>query len=274
MRLRRSIGPSLRALFAHRVRAILAVSSVTAGVAAVIVTSAIGAGAEADIRSRIDGLGANLLVVRPAQVKRFVARKDVKGLVTSLRLEDFDAIVTLDGVIAAIPGLEGPVKAKAGTSAMTTKVLGTGPEFPVVRRFQIRNGRFFDDDDDRVARRVAVLGARVATALFDDETPVGETIRIRGIPFEVIGSMTAKGAIAGGDEDNQIVVPMRTARRRLFNASWLTSIFVSVDDSRAMPDAERGISQVLRARHRLDPDERPDFEVQTAATFLALQQQT
>src|SRR5262245_53308475 len=274
MKIRRSIGPSLRALFAHRVRTTLAVSSVTAGVAAIVVTSAIGAGAEDTIRRQIESLGANLLVVRPAQVKRVVARKEVKGTVTTLRLEDFDAIAMLETVVDAVPALEGPVKVKGGTASMTTKVLGTTPEFPAVRRFQIRNGRFFDDDDDRTARRVAVLGARVAAALFDDQNPVGRTIRIRGIPFEVIGSMTAKGAMAGGDEDNQIVVPIRTARRRLFNATWLTSIFVSVGDSRAVPDAEREIGRVLRARHRLDPDQQPDFDVQNAATFLALQQQT
>jgi putative ABC transport system permease protein len=254
-------------------RASLAVSSVAAGVAAVVLTSAIGVAAEASIRSQIDSLGANLLVVRPAQVKRVVARKDVKGTVTTLRLEDFDAIVPLEGVADAIPGIEGPVKVKAGRAAMTTKVLGTAPEFPAVRRFQMQSGRFFDADDDRDARRVAVLGARVAAALFD-ENPVGESIRIRGIPFEVIGALAPKGVVAGGDEDNQIVVPIRTALRRLFNATWLTSIFVNVTDSRAMPDAESEISGILRARHRVGPDEQPDFEVQNAATFLALQQET
>src|SRR5262247_1371201 len=105
MKVRRSIGPSLRALFAHRVRTTLAVSSVTAGVAAVLLTGAIGAGAEASIRSQIDSLGANLLVVRPAQVKRVVARKDVKGTVTTLREEDFKAIAPLETVVDAVPGL-------------------------------------------------------------------------------------------------------------------------------------------------------------------------
>jgi putative ABC transport system permease protein len=273
MRIRRSLGPSLRALFAHRVRATLAVSSVTAGVAAVILTSAIGTGAETDIRRQIERIGANLLVVRPAQVKRLVARKDVRGTVTTLRVEDFEAIAPLQDVAAAVPGIEAPVKVKAGAAAMTTKVLGTAPAFPAVRRFTMQSGRFFDADDDRTARRVAVLGARVADALFD-ENPVGQPIRVRGIPFDVIGVLAPKGVVAGGDEDNQIIVPIRTALRRLFNATWLTSIFVSVADSRALPDAGREIGGILRARHRVAPDEQPDFEVQNAATFLALQQQT
>jgi putative ABC transport system permease protein len=273
MKVRRTIGPSLKALLTHRVRAALAVSSVTAGVAAVVLTSAIGAGAEGEIRSQIESIGANLLVVRPAPVKRVVARKDVKGTVTTLRLEDVDAIAALAPVAEAVPGIEAPLKVKAGASAMNTKVLGTAPEFPGVRRFQIESGRFFDGDDDRMARRVAVLGARVADALFD-ENPVGQPIRIRGIPFDVIGVLAPKGAVAGGDEDNQVVVPVRTALRRLFNATWLNTIFVSVDDSRGMSDAEREIGAVLRERHRVGPEEQPDFEVQNATTFLALQQET
>jgi putative ABC transport system permease protein len=273
MKVRRSIGPSLKALSVHRVRAALALSSVAAGVAAIVVTSAIGTGAEGDIRRQIERIGANLLVVRPAPVKRVVARKDVKGIVTTLRLEDFDAIAALKPISEAIPGIEAPLKVKAGASAMTTKVLGTAPDFPGVRRFQIASGRFFDAEDDRTARRVAVLGARVADALFN-ENPLGQPIRIRGIPFEVIGVLAPKGAVAGGDEDNQILVPIRTALRRVFNVTSLNTIFVSVNDSRGMADAEREISAVLRERHRVAPDEQPDFEVQNATTFLTLQQET
>jgi putative ABC transport system permease protein len=273
MKVRRSIGPSLKALSVHRVRAALALSSVAAGVAAIVVTSAVGTGAEADIRRQIERIGANLLVVRPAPVKRVVARKDVKGIVTTLRLEDFDAIAALKPVSEAIPGIEAPLKVKAGASAMTTKVLGTAPDFPGVRRFQIASGRFFDAEDDRTARRVAVLGARVADALFN-ENPLGQPIRVRGIPFEVIGVLAPKGAVAGADEDNQILVPIRTALRRVFNVTSLNTIFVSVNDSRGMADAEREISAVLRERHRVAPDEQPDFEVQNATTFLTLQQET
>jgi putative ABC transport system permease protein len=273
MNLRRSIGPSLAALFAHRVRATLAVAGVTAGVAAFVLAGAIGAGAEADIRSRIENIGANLLVVRPAQVKRFVARKDVKGTVTTLRVEDLEAISALQLVADVVPGIETPVKVKAGSSTATTKVLGTAPAFPLVRRFEIAGGRFFDAADDREAARVAVLGSRVADALFEHD-PIGEAIRIRGVPFEIIGVLAAKGVVAGGDEDNQIVIPIRTALRRVFNATWLTTIFVRVTNSDMMPEAEREIAGVLRQRHRIAPEAQADFDVQNATTFLMLQQET
>lgn len=271
MKLRRTLGPSLRALFAHRVRALLAVSSVTAGVAAVVLTSAIGKGVAQDIRGRIEAIGANLLVVRPAPVKRLVARKDVKGSVSTLRVEDFQAVAQLERIARAVPGIEGPARVVAGGSSTTTKVLGTWPDFPTVRGFEVRRGRFFDEDDDRLARRVAVLGARVADALLDPDA-AGGTIRIRGIPFDVVGVLAPKGALAGGDEDNQIVIPLKTALRRVFNVTWLTTMFVRVRDARAMGEVEREIRTLLRGRHRLAPDDPSDFEVQNATGFLLLQQ--
>jgi putative ABC transport system permease protein len=271
MRFRRSLRPSLRAIFAHRARATLALTSVSVGVAAVVVTSAIGTGAQREIARRIESTGSNLLVVRPAQVKRLVARKTVRGVVTSLVLDDYDAIAKLTPVAAAAPGAEGNLRVKAGSAAMTTKVLGTSSAFPDVRRFRLRAGRFFDADDDRRASRVAVLGARVSETLFPGENPVGQEMRIRGVPFEVIGVLQAKGAIGdAGDEDDQVLVPIGTALRRVFNSTWLTTVFVSVADVAEMPKAEAEIGTLLRARHR-KPD---DFEVQNLTRFLAIQKET
>lgn len=272
MRLRRSITLSLKALQAHRVRTALAVASVSAGVAAVVLTSAIGAGAERDISRRIQGMGVNLLVVRPKQVRRSVARKELRGTVTTLRLEDYEAVAGLPPVARAAPGVEVPVRVKAGASAMLTRMVGTTMDFPAVRRFEIRSGRFFDVDDDRTARRVVVLGARVADALFDQD-PVGRQIRIRRVPFDVIGVLAPKGALADGDEDNQVLVPIRTALRRVLNTTWLNAVFVRVRDARATADAQTEIAAVLRRRHRAARDGEPDFEIQDAARFVAMQGQ-
>lgn len=274
MRLRRSLGLSLKALFAHRVRATLAVASVSAGVAAVVLTGAIGAGAERGIRRQIESLGVNLLVVRPVRVKRSAARMELNGVVTTLRLADYDAVVDLPMVSRAAPGVEVPVRVKAGGSAMATRMLGTTLDYPAVRRFQIQRGRFFDADDNREARRVVVLGARVAESLFDDD-PVGEQVRIRRVPFDVIGVLAPKGALADGDEDNQVLVPIRTALRRVVNSTWLSSVFVSVrgGDPQNFRDAESAIGALLRQRHRVGSEGQPDFEVQNAARFLTMQRQ-
>lgn len=270
MRLRRNVGLSLRALFSHKVRAALALSSVSIGVAAVALTSAVGNGAQSEVRRSIESMGVNLLVVRPVLIKRFAGRKELKGAVTTLRLEDYQAIASLPVIATAAPGIEGAVRVKADASSMMTMIRGTGPAYPAVRRFEVRSGRFFDADDDRSARRVVVLGARVADVMFDSD-PVGRQIRIRGVPYDIIGVLAAKGVVADGDQDNQVLVPVRTALRRVFNASSLSAIYLSVNEPAAISAAEREIDGVLRQRHRVGRDGQPDFEIQNAARFFALQ---
>jgi putative ABC transport system permease protein len=275
MKLRRSLKPSIRALLAHRTRALLALLSISVGVAAVVATSAIGTGAEQQIVRRIENVGSNLLVVRPAQVKRSVARKDVRGVVTTLEMEDRDAIAALPLVANAAPGAERTLRVKSGSVSTATKVLGSTPVFPEVRRFRVIRGRFFDDEDNREARRVAVLGARVREALFGSDNPVGSDIRIRGVPFEVIGVLDAKGALGdGGDEDNQVLIPIRTALRRVINETWLNEVFVSVADLQRMEDAQKAIGDLLRTRdrHRV-AQRRDDFEIQNVTRFLVIQKQ-
>jgi putative ABC transport system permease protein len=275
MRLRGSVSLSVRALSANKVRAMLALSSVSAGVAAVVLTSALGTGAEEEVRRQIERMGTNLLVARPVQVRKTAARKELRGLVTSLRLEDYAAIQELAAVADAAPGVEAPVRVKSGAAAMMTKVLGTTSTYLAVRSFRLRDGRFLDATDDRAASRVAVLGARVAEALFAAENPVGRQMRIRGVPFDVVGVLLPKGVLADGDEDNQVLVPIRTALRRVFNSTSLNTVFVIVQDPRQMTAAETEIGAVLRERHRLGRDGRPDdFEIQNAARMFALQRQT
>jgi putative ABC transport system permease protein len=255
MRLRRSIQPSIRALLAHRTRAMLALTSVSVGVAAVVLTNAIGTGAEQQIVRRIETIGSNLLIVRPAQVKRLVARKLVLGSVTTLEIVVGEAIAAVPVVADAAPGAERTLRVKAGSFAMATSVLGTTSVFPAVRRFRLREGRFFDADDNLAARRVAVLGARVRETLFAGANPIGRDLRIRGVPFEVIGVLEPKGAVGdSGDEDNQVLIPIRTAMRRVVNVTWLNAVYVSVVDLERMDDAQRAIGDLLRvrARHRAD----------------------
>jgi putative ABC transport system permease protein len=274
MRFGRTLRPALRALLAHRLRITLALSSVAMGVAAVVLTSAIGQGAQREVLRGIEAMGADLLVVRPAPAKRLVARKAVRGLVTSLTVEDAAAIADLGAVGAVVPGTEGSLRVKVKDRALVTKVLGTSPAFPGVRNFRIRAGRFFDMDDDRAARRVAVLGAQVDETLFQGRDPVGRQIRIRSVPFEVIGVLAAKGVQNdGSDEDDQIVIPLRTALRRVFNEAWLSTVFVSVHDPARLSEAEAGISALLRERHLEHSGGRDDFEVQNRARLLMMQKQ-
>jgi putative ABC transport system permease protein len=275
MMFRRRLVPSIRGLLAHKFRAALALLSIAVGVAAVVLTGAIGAGAQVEMVSRMENMGTNLLVVRPAQIKKLVARKTITGYTTSLKVEDYQAIRELTVVARAAPGYESMLRVKAGGTTIITKVLGTSSDFPDVRRFEVRRGRFFDVDDDRSARRVAVLGARVEEELFNGANPVGEEIRIRGVPFEVIAVLEPKGVTAdGSNEDNQVLIPVRTALRRVFNSTWLNEVFVSVQDSRRMEDAQAEIGRLLRTRHGLEQNGKPDdFAIQNTSKFLAAQKE-
>ena len=275
MRLRRNVGPSLRALLAHRVRATLALSSIAVGVAAVFLTSAIGRGAEEEVLRGIESMGTGLLIVRPAQAKRLTYRKAVIGAVRSLKVEDYEALSELTSVEAAVPSAEGVLTVVAGRGALRTKVLGTTPEFPSVKRFRIRTGRFFGDDESRLMQRVAVLGARAQETLFPGESPLGSTIRIRGIPFTVVGVLEPKGVEAdGSNEDSQVLIPLATALRRVFNRTGLSGVFVSVRDPERLGAAEVEIQALLRQRH---PSRRSassdDFAVQDRTKFLVAQKE-
>src|SRR6266571_4396421 len=147
MKLLRGLGLSTRALFSYKVRTTLALASVAVGVAAVVVTGAIGTGAEQEVLRQTENMGTNLLVVRPAQIKRSAARKQIRGVVTNLKLEDYEA--------------------------MSAMVLGTTSPYIQVCRFRLQRGRFLDDEDNWNARRVAVLGARVNDTLFDGQDAIG-----------------------------------------------------------------------------------------------------
>ena len=285
MRLARSLRPALRALVAHRLRAGLALCGVGIGVAAVLLTGALGAGAEREVSRSLEAMGTNLLVVRPAPAKRLVARREVRGSVSTLIPADAEALAELQEVDEAMPGMEGTLRVKGGGGSVTATVLGATRAFPRVRRFRLRAGRFFDAEDEAGARRVAVLGARVAERLYGDEPAaalIGRPLRLRGIPFEIVGVLAAKGVLAdGSDEDNTIVIPIRTALRRVFNVTYLNAVFVTVRDVRdsgqhgPMAAAQAEIGALLRQRHRQRGDApADDFAIQDKTKLLASQRET
>jgi putative ABC transport system permease protein len=273
MRFARAARLSLRALAAQRLRSALALSSVAIGVAGVLLTSAVGAGASAELR---DGVGAtrDLIVVRPAQVKRLVGRGSVRGAVTTLRPEDAEAIAALPAAAAVAASIDGSARLEAGSGgSVPAGVLGTDPSYAAIRGLRLRHGRFLDARDDEASARVVVLGARVARTLFGALDPVGREVRLRGLPFEVIGVLAPDGMKAdGSDQDGTVFVPLRTALRRVYNRTWLSAVFVSVDEGSAAT-AEQSIRALLRERHRLVAADDDDFAVQDQARLVALQRE-
>jgi putative ABC transport system permease protein len=275
MRILRALRVSIRGLLARRMRVMLAVSSVAAGVVAVVVTGAIGQGAQEEVLRQTESIGTNLLVVRPVEVSNSAARKNVRGVVTTLKLDDYQAIAHLARVSAAVPGFESSVTVKADNLSTSAMVLGTTSPYLDVSRFRLQQGRFITDDDDLSANRVAVLGARINETLFGESSAIGQQIRIRNVPFEIVGVLEAKGVLAdGSDEDDRIVIPIRTALRRVFNSTWLNPIFISARDVTEMDETRSDVNALLRERHGLDQrNKSDDFSIQDKTKVLATRKQ-
>jgi ABC-type antimicrobial peptide transport system permease subunit len=275
MRPTRSLRLSVRAIGANPARAALVLATIGVGVGSIVAAGALGAGAEREVAQTMATLGTNLLVVRPAEVPRLVNRRAIAGRVTTLKPDDAAAIAQLREVAAAAPGIDGAGRAKAGRTAVIASIMGTTPAFLGVRGYRVQAGRFLEDADDAEARRVAVLGARIAEALFPDGEAVGRELRLRGVPFQVIGTLAPKGAAAdGGDEDGLLVLPIATAMRRVFNRSSISAIFVSAVDAAAMDAAGEAIARLVRVRHRPGRDGRDDFDVQNTARQIGRRRQT
>jgi putative ABC transport system permease protein len=274
MRFLRTLRPSLRALLAHRTRSVLAAGGVGIGIAAVFLTSAIGQGAQAEMQKNLGAMGTRMLVVRPETVKKTVARKELQGIVTTLKLEDYRAIRELARVASAAPVVEGPCKVKVGQAVVATKALGTTSSFFRIRDFGLAEGRFFAEDEDEGSARLAVLGATLAASLFPREDPIGQEIRIGQVTFEVVGTLIAKGVAAdGADADNQVFIPVATAMRRLFDVRWLSAIFVRVAASADLDAVAADLKQLIRERHAR-PGRPDDFAVQDQRRFVLAQAAT
>jgi putative ABC transport system permease protein len=198
----------------------------------------------------------------------------MRGVATTLRLDDYRAIAALPLARETAPGVDGSLRLKAGAGSIVGSVLGTAPALARLRSLRLRSGRFFDEDDDRASSRVAVLGSRVAQMLFPDENAVGREVRVRGLPFEVIGVLEPRGIQAdGSDQDGSVFIPITTALRRVFNTTWLTTVLVSVEDRSRMREAEAAVRDLLRVRHRLARGAPDDFAVQDQVRLLAMQQE-
>ena len=277
MKITRSIRLSSKQLAAHKLRTALGLTGIVIGVSAVIVMVAIGNGAQEEVLSKIEGMGTNLIIVNAGQVQKSAGRQQIRGTATTLTLADLDAIVRdCPAVKTAAPVQSKKVQVKYGTFSTNTTVVGTTTEFQQVRGVRVAAGVFFTDEENLASRRAAVFGRSVVTHLFDGLNPIGETVRIGKVSFEVIGVMESKGVdLNGFDQDDQIIIPIRTALRRVFNLSYINSINIQAASTETMDRTALQISGVLRDRHRLINKKTPDdFTIQNQGDLLEAQRET
>jgi putative ABC transport system permease protein len=242
------------------------------GVGAVLVLTAVGEGSEQQIIQEIDALGKDMLIVSAVEAPRVPWRRRTLAKVNTLVLADAEAIREGSPDVALVaPEQNTGRRVKYGTISTMATVRGTTVEYEIVRNFRTVSGRYFTHEEDRNSARVAVLGSRVKDLLFPEEDPVGKTMLVGKTSFEVIGVLESKGTTADGlsEEDNQIVIPIRTALRRVFNVDYINMLYVQVKDRTSMDAAREQIANVLRTRHRtLEFGRLDDFRIQNQRVIL------
>jgi putative ABC transport system permease protein len=275
MTLSDSLGSAFEALRAHKLRSILTMLGIVIGVAAVIATVSIGGGAREEVVGRIKSLGANLIVVIPGNVTQGGVRLGT-GQSAALNEEDARAIEKeVSQVQVAAPMMRGGAQVVYGGTNWGTSVFGIENNFFEAREWDIATGRLFTGEENQRGGQVALLGLTVKNQLFGDENPIGQTIRVKNVPFEVIGVMDKKGqSTQGQDQDDAVFLPLQSARQRVIGASRaknrsVGSVMVKVREGEEMTDAETEIKSLLRQRHRLREGDEDDFTLRNLSDILA-----
>jgi putative ABC transport system permease protein len=253
-------------------RTALSASGVAVGIASVVVLIGAGVGAERALLEVLESLGRNLLVVNVERTETGVRGASQIG--TGLRLGDWAAVEAgVPGVLRTAPVVERNGLARVGGRLASITVTGTTPEFQTVRNFPLAAGRFLDEEDVRARRRVAVVGGVVVDELFGGESPVGGWLRIRGVPFRIVGVNRRKGIVDGANEDDQVIIPLSTAMRRLLNVDYLSRLYVQADSEETIDEARSITAALLRRRHGERPDGTDRFSIQDQTALVRAQRQ-
>lgn len=260
-------------------KAALATLGVAIGIAAVIVMVSLGKGAQEEVLREIEKTGTNVLVVNAGKRVSVIGRQDQSLEITSLRFSDQEAIIEqLDRELlkSIAPVQEGGKNVKYGKLLSSATIIGTTPAFFTIRNYSLLDGRYFDEEENKLGRRLAVIGYQTKKNLFEDEDPIGARIRIGGVLFEVIGVLREKGStVQGANEDANIMIPINTAMRRVFNVTYLRRIYVQVFSTEQLAPAQVQIEEILRETHRLTRLNRPDdFVVTNQIRALQAQRET
>ncbi len=272
------IGETIKVAFqsmrANKLRAGLTMLGVVIGVGAVITVVALGTGAQKAVEDRIQALGANLLTVYPGQSFMMGRASDQR---VSLTMDDADALGR-DGTLisAVLPEMQRSMPVKYGNQNLNITILGTQSHFVTVRNYTLPFGRMFTPGDDKAGQRYAVVGFGVPTMLnVNAAALINQTILIAGIPFEVIGVLSEKGAQGSWQNpDEQVVIPLTTARYRVFGTDRLRDMAIKVADGVPIEQGMVDIERILRRQHKMRPGGDNDFQIRNQQELLSTQQQT
>jgi len=255
----------------NKMRTLLTMLGIVIGVGAVIVMVAVGNGAQTMIQKQISSLGTNLIIVMPGSGQIGGASQGA-GTFTKLTVEDADKLKRDATLLAGVsPVVSTRAQVIGGKGNWRTSINGVSPDYLTIRDWSVSSGAVFTDADVKSGRKVALIGATVATNLFPDEDPVGAQIQIGHVPFTVIGVLGAKGQNAGGqDQDDVIIMPSTTAQNRLSGNIRLGQILASATDANDIDAAQEEIKGLMRESHKLSTDgAEDDFTVRNQTEIAA-----
>ena len=261
-------------LIANKMRSILTMLGIIIGVAAVIALVSIGNGVKQDIQNSISSLGSNLLMVMPGAPRTPGVRPSA-GSMKSLKVSDYEAIAKLDGVKAASPMTNGSYVVIYQNKNWTTSVSGVSYNYLDVNNWSMKSGRFLSEKNVQNRERVAVVGKTVVKNLFGDEDPVGAEIRVKNIPFRIIGVLNSKGSGAmGNDQDDMVIIPYTTAMERVEGIDYLRMIYVVGKDENGIDRLQSDIENLLRVRHGIKDTNLDDFNIQNMNSIMETMEET
>jgi putative ABC transport system permease protein len=269
---------ALRALAVNKLRSALTMLGIVIGVGAVIVMIAVGAGAQARVEEQIRALGSNLLLVMPGSTTAGGVRLGF-GSGSTLTEDDVVAINREIPEALAAPALRGSAQVIWGNTNWSTQIFGVTPEYLDVRQWPLAAGRVFEPAEMAAAAKVCLIGATVAKQLFGDGDPLDQSIRIKRVPFTVVGVLDVKGqSMMGTDQDDLILVPIKTARSRVLGTAsaarnrTVGTIWVKAADGVDTRTVEEEVRSLLRQRHRIQPGADDDFSLRNLAEVMAAQE--
>ena len=253
---------ALRALRRNKLRSMLTALGIIIGVASVVAMVSVGNGAQARIESQVAALGQNLLSIFAGSRNSGGVHSGI-GSASTITLADAEAIRReVTDVVALSPEVTTTAQAIANGRNWSTSVLGESADYLKIRDWKIAAGEMFTAREVRSVAKVAVIGSKTAHELFGPLNPVGQTVRIKGIPFVIIGLLESKGAGMGGqNQDDRIIVPYTTAMKRLTGERYLRSINVQIVSADRMDSAQQQITSLFRQRHRLTAEKGDDFNI-------------
>jgi putative ABC transport system permease protein len=271
MRLTSILKIAFRALCRNKMRSVLTALGIIIGVGAVIAMAGIGYGAKAQVEAQIASLGENVILV-------FSGGTAPNGLRTgwgssgSLKIDDAEAISReIPSVTTVSPEVRTTSQVVAGNQNWMTQILGEGADYFSLRQWPIEEGASFTSMDLRSSNKVAVIGKTVAKYLYGDESPLGQVIRIKNVPFVILGVLSPKGlSVMGTDQDDVIVLPYTSAMKRIMGVTSLRGINIQVEKAADMAPAQQQIISLLRQQHGIRPGKEDDFTVRSQEEIAAM----